>query len=241
MNEGPDLSRVATLAGDPACARMLSVLMGGMALTASELAREAGVGLPTASSHLARLSQGGLVRVASEGRHRYFALAGPEVAAMLEPIAGIAAAHGPRRVRPGPRDGTMRKARVCYDHLAGEKGVALFDHLLRRGFVRHEGEAVALTPGGRRWFEELGVDVAALGGSRRPLCRTCLDWSMRRPHLAGTLGAATLEAILRHGWARRAAGSRVLAFTPVGERAFARLVEGEGAYCSSASVPSSTE
>lgn len=241
MNEGPDLSRVAALAGDPACARMLSVLVDGMALTASELAREAGVSLPTASSHLAKLSQGGLVRVASEGRHRYFALAGPEVAAMLEATAGLAAAGGPRRVRPGPRDGAMRKARVCYGHLAGEKGVALFDHLLRSDLVRHDGEAVALTPGGRRWFEAFGVDVAALDRSRRPLCRACLDWSMRRPHLAGTLGAATLEAVLRRGWARREAGSRALAFTAAGERAFARLVEGEGGYCSSASVPSSTE
>lgn len=224
MKEGPDLSRIAALVGDPARANMLSALLGGGALTASELALEAGVGLPTASSHLAKLSQGGLVRVASEGRHRYFGLAGPEVAAMLEAIAGVAAAHGPRRTRPGPRDRAMREARVCYDHLAGEKGVALYDHLVRRDLVRLDGDAVALTPQGRGWFEELGVDFAVLGRSRRPLCRACLDWSVRRSHLAGSLGAAALDVIIRRGWARREGGGRALAFTPPGQRAFSRLL-----------------
>ena len=225
MKEGPDLSRIAALVGDPARANMLSALMGGTALTASELALEAGVTLPTASSHLAKLSDGGLVRVASQGRHRYFALAGPEVASMLEAISGVAAAHGPKRTRPGPRDAAMREARVCYDHLAGEKGVALFEHLMRRGHIRLDGEAATLTPSGRLWFEALGVDVDALGGSRRPLCRACLDWSVRRSHLAGSLGAATLALIVQRGWARRETGSRVVAFTPPGRRAFGKLLE----------------
>ena len=225
MKEGPDLSRVAALVGDPARANMLSALMGGAALTASELALESGVTLPTASSHLAKLSQGGLVRVASEGRHRYFALAGPEVASMLEAIAGVAAIAGPRRVRPGPRDRAMREARVCYDHLAGDKGVALFDHLVRHGFVRPDGAQVSLTPRGRGWFEEFGVDFDALKRSRRPLCRACLDWSVRRSHLGGSLGAAALDVVLRRGWARRETGSRVLNFTPKGRQTFARLVE----------------
>lgn len=225
MKEGPDLSRVAALVGDPARANMLSALFGGAALTASELALEAGVSLPTASSHLARLAQGGLVRVASEGRHRYFALSGPEVASMLEAIAGVAAAAGPSRVRPGPRDAAMRDARVCYDHLAGEKGVALFDHLLRQGLVRHDSDgAVALTPAGKGWFEALGVDVGALSRARRPLCRACLDWSVRRSHLGGSLGAALLETLVARGWARRQRNSRVLAFTPQGRLGFARLV-----------------
>lgn len=224
MKEGPDLSRVAALVGDPARANMLSALFGGAALTASELALEAGVSLPTASSHLAKLTQGGLVRVASEGRHRYFALSGPEVASMLEAIAGVAAATGPRRVRPGPRDAAMREARVCYDHLAGEKGVALFDHLVRRGLLRHRDDAVALTSQGKDWFEAFGVDVAALSRARRPLCRACLDWSVRRSHLGGGLGAAMLETFVARGWARREKNSRVLAFTPRGRQAFARLV-----------------
>lgn len=224
MKEGPDLSRIAALVGDPARANMLSALMSGTALTASELALEAGVGLPTASSHLAKLTQGGLVRVASEGRHRYFALAGPQVASMLEAISGVAAAVGPKRVRPGPRDGAMREARVCYDHLAGEKGVALFDHLVARGHVRAEGEALALTAGGRRWFEELGIDVARLARARRPLCRSCLDWSVRRSHLAGSLGAAVLDMMVARSWVRRERDSRALAFTPPGRRAFDALL-----------------
>lgn len=224
MKEGPDLSRVAALVGDPARANMLSALLGGTALTASELALEAGVSLPTASSHLAKLSQGGLVRVASEGRHRYFALAGPQVASMLEAIAGVAATTGPRRVRPGPRDGAMREARVCYDHLAGEKGVALFDHLLQRGIVRLDGDAVTLQPSGRQWFGDFGVDIDKLAGSRRPLCRACLDWSVRRSHLAGSIGAAMLDRIIERGWARREKDSRVLAFAPPGRAAFDKLL-----------------
>ena len=224
MKEGPDLSRVAALVGDPARANMLSALLGGTALTASELALEAGVSLPTASSHLAKLSQGGLVRVASEGRHRYFALAGPQVASMLEAIAGVAAAAGPRRVRSGPRDGAMREARVCYDHLAGEKGVALFDHLLQRGIVRLDGDAVTLQPSGRQWFGDFGVDVDKLAASRRPLCRACLDWSVRRSHLAGSIGAAMLDRIIERGWARREKDSRVLAFTHPGRAAFDKLL-----------------
>lgn len=226
MKEGPDLSRIAALVGDPARANMLSALMGGTALTASELALEAGVGLPTASSHLAKLSQGGLVRVASQGRHRYYALAGAEVASMLEAIAGVAAAVGPRRVRPGPRDRAMREARVCYDHLAGEKGVALLDYLVLRGLVRIGDGTAALSGEGREWFEAFGIDVGALAASRRPLCRACLDWSVRRSHLAGSLGAAMLDAIIRRKWARREQGSRVVSFTPPGRLAFERLIAG---------------
>ena len=226
MKEGPDLSRIAALVGDPARANMLSALMGGTALTASELAQEAGVSLPTASSHLAKLAQGGLVLVASQGRHRYFALSGPQVAAMLEAIEGVAAAAGPRRVRPGPRDHAMREARVCYDHLAGEKGVALFDHLTQRGFVEAGGDTVALTDDGHRWFEAVGIDVAGLAKYRRPLCRSCLDWSVRRSHLAGSLGAAMLDLMISRGWTRRLRDSRALAFTPPGRAAFDALLRG---------------
>lgn len=226
MKEGPDISRVAALVGDPARANMLSALMDGGALTASELALEAGVSLPTASSHLSKLTQGGLLRVASEGRHRYFALSGSEVASMLEAIAGVAAASGPRRTRPGPRDAAMREARICYDHLAGERGVALFDHLVGHGHLRLDSDLPALTADGRRWFEALGIDVEALSRARRPLCRACLDWSVRRSHLAGSLGAAVLERVVALKWARREKGSRVIAFTPPGRLAFDELLRG---------------
>lgn len=224
MKEGPDLSRIASLVGDPARANMLSALMSGAALTASELALEGGVGLPTASSHLAKLSEGGLVKVASQGRHRYYALAGSEVAAMLEAISGVAASVGPKRARPGPRDSAMREARVCYDHLAGDKGVALFDHLTGKKLLKASGQDAVLTAKGRAWFAEFGVDVTALEGKRRPLCRACLDWSVRRSHLAGSLGAATLEHMFALNWARREADSRVVRFTPKGRTEFERLI-----------------
>ncbi|MBO6717748.1 MAG: winged helix-turn-helix transcriptional regulator [Rhizobiaceae bacterium] len=224
MKEGPDLSRIASLVGDPARANMLSALMSGTALTASELALEGGVGLPTASSHLAKLTEGGLVTVTTQGRHRYYALSGSEVASMLEAISGVAASVGPKRVRPGPRDNAMREARVCYDHLAGEKAVALFDHLGGQKLIRLNGDAVTLTRKGQDWFADFGIDVSALETKRRPLCRACLDWSVRRSHLAGALGAAALDRIFELKWARREKDSRVVAFTPRGRAEFERLI-----------------
>lgn len=225
MKEGPELSRVAALVGDPARANMLSALVGGAALTASELAHEAGVGLPTASSHLARLAEGGLVRVASQGRHRYYALAGPQVAAMLEAIMGVAAMTGPARTRPGPRDADMREARVCYDHLAGTLAVAFYDSLVRRGHLREAEGGLDLAPSGRAWFAESGIVVPQAQRSRRPLCRACLDWSVRRSHLAGSLGAAMFDHIVARGWVRRLPGSRAVRFTPPGRAAFLKLIE----------------
>jgi DNA-binding transcriptional ArsR family regulator len=224
LKEGPDLSRIASLVGDPARANMLSALMSGTALTASELALEGGVGLPTASSHLAKLTEGGLVTVTTQGRHRYYALAGSEVAAMLEAISGVAASVGPKRVRPGPRDGAMREARVCYDHLAGESGVALFDHLVGQKLISIKNDDVALTRDGRGWFMDFGIDIQALETKRRPLCKACLDWSVRRSHLAGALGAATMERMFALNWARRESDSRVVRFTPKGRSEFERLI-----------------
>jgi DNA-binding transcriptional ArsR family regulator len=220
MREGPDISRIANLVGDPARANMLTALMGGTALTASELALEAGVTLPTASSHLAKLTAGGLLKLSVQGRHRYFALAGPQIAAMLESITGVAATVGPQRVRPGPRDKAMREARVCYDHLAGEMAVAMLDGLLKRGLLVREGEG--LRPGGdaQSFFAERGIDLSALSGQRRPLCRACLDWSVRRSHLAGSLGAAILDKVLSERWARREPGGRAVAFSPKGRQTF---------------------
>jgi len=224
MKDAPDLARVASLVGDPARANMLSALMNGMALTASELALEAGVSLPTASSHLARLSEGGLVTVAVQGRHRYYALSGPRVASMLEAISVVADADGPRRVRPGPRDAALRQARVCYDHLAGEAGVAFYDRLAAAGRIRAAGDGLELTAAGRDFFRAWGIDADAVRRGRRPLCRACLDWSVRRSHLAGALGAAALDRIFALGWARREPGARIVAFTPPGRRAFEALL-----------------
>ena len=140
MKDGPDLSRIGNLVGDPARANMLTALMDGGSLTASELALEAGVTAQTASSHLGKLMEGGLLSLSTQGRHRYYALSGPQVAAMLEAIMGVAASVGPKRARPGPRDATMREARICYDHLAGNHAVAMLDRLLERGILTGDGD-----------------------------------------------------------------------------------------------------
>ncbi|MER9937075.1 winged helix-turn-helix domain-containing protein [Mesorhizobium sp. M0088] len=221
MREGPDIARIASLVGDPARANMLNALMGGTALTASELALEAGVSLPTASSHLGKLMEGGLLTVASQGRHRYYGLAGPQVAGMIEAITSVAEAVGPKRVRPGPRDGAMRVARVCYDHLAGEQAVAMLDRLVAKNVLVRDEQEIRLGPSAASHFAAIGIDVYTK--PRRPVCRACLDWSVRRSHLAGTLGAAILEKILAEKWARREKDSRAVIFSPPGRQAFERV------------------
>ncbi|TPM02456.1 winged helix-turn-helix transcriptional regulator [Mesorhizobium sp. B2-3-11] len=221
MREGPDIARIASLVGDPARANMLNALMGGTALTASELALEAGVSLPTASSHLSKLMEGGLLTLASQGRHRYYGLAGPQVAGMIEAITGVAEAVGPKRVRPGPRDGAMRIARVCYDHLAGEQAVAMLDRLVEKNILVRDDKEIRLGPSAASHFAAIGIDVYTK--PRRPVCRACLDWSVRRSHLAGTLGAAILDKILAEKWARREKESRAVIFSLPGKQAFERV------------------
>lgn len=224
MKAGTDLAQIGSLVGDPARANMLAALMGGMALTASELAQEAGVTLSTASAHLSKLADGGLISMAKQGRHRYYALAEPRVAAMLESIMGVAASLGPKRVLPGPRDRALREARVCYDHLAGEMGVAMLDSFVGRGFIELNDGHPLLSEEGASFFTSLDIDVEGIRWKRRPLCRTCLDWSVRRAHLAGGLGGAMLEKILAKGWARREDNSRIIRFTPMGRREFELLL-----------------
>ena len=226
MKEGPDIARIASLVGDPARANMLTALMDGGALTASELALEAGVTMPTASSHLAKLVDGGLLALQRQGRHRYYALSSHHVASMLETISGVAERVGPKRARPGPRDTVMREARVCYDHLAGGRGVALLDSLLSRHILVSEHGTIGIGPRGPAFFDEFGIDLAPLSRQRRPLCRSCLDWSVRRSHLAGALGAATLDRIVERKWARRDPQSRAILFSPEGKLAFERLLRG---------------
>ncbi|RWQ37115.1 MAG: ArsR family transcriptional regulator [Mesorhizobium sp.] len=221
MREGPDIARIGSLVGDPARANMLTALMGGTALTASELALEAGVSLPTASSHLSKLMEGGLLTLASQGRHRYYGLAGPQVAGMIEAITGVAAAVGPQRVRPGPRDAAMRVARVCYDHLAGEQAVAMLDRLVARQVLLRDDKEIRLGPSAASYFAAIGIGVESK--ARRPVCRACLDWSVRRSHLAGTLGAAILDKILAEKWARREKDSRAVVFSPTGKQAFEKV------------------
>jgi DNA-binding transcriptional ArsR family regulator len=222
MKEGPEISALASLIGDPARARMLEALMSGRALTAGELSKEAGVTAQTTSAHLTKLTDFGLLLVEVQGRHRYFRLAGPTVAAALESMMGLAARVGRMRTRPGPRDAALRFARVCYDHLAGEMGVKLHDALVERGDIVATPEGLGLSAQGRARFAADGVDVDLRG--RRPLCRACLDWSERRPHLAGAIGAALLQRMLSAGWARRDASSRALHFSPRGLAGFAAFL-----------------
>ncbi|APG90301.1 winged helix-turn-helix domain-containing protein [Sinorhizobium americanum] len=223
MKEGPDIALIGSLIGDPARANMLTALMGGQALTPTELAAHAGITLQTASSHLAKLEAGGLLTQRKQGRHRYYALAEDEVGLMLESLMGFAASRGLTRHRPGPRDPALRKARVCYNHLAGDYGVRLLDSLVAARQIEVTGEDLALTDAGRHRIEALGIDYDALQKSRRPICRTCLDWSERRSHLAGSLGEALLTHFIEEGWAKREKGSRVIRFSHNGERAFLEL------------------
>jgi DNA-binding transcriptional ArsR family regulator len=222
MKEGPDVSIVAALIGDPARANMLMALMSGLALSGTELAAEAGVTLSTASTHLAKLERAGLLAASKQGRTRYFRLADPDVAAAVEGLIPIATRVGHLRSRPGPRDQAMRQARSCYDHLAGRLAVALLEHWLAHKVLRETGDGLQLAPAGRRRLQRLGIDIAALERVRRPLCRTCIDWSERRRHLGGCLGAAVLEQVLIRRWAVREGRSRVLRFSPRGEQSFVR-------------------
>ena len=222
MYDGPNIVPIAALIGDQARAAMLTALMSGEALTATELATEANITKQTASGHLAKLRDAELVKVASQGRHRYYQLANKDVAALLENLMGVAERTGSRRVRPGPNDPALRNARVCYDHLAGTLGVELFDSLQQRKYIlsSNNNSELQLTNAGQAFFDSLGITTVRSPNSRRPVCRACLDWSVRRHHLAGVVGVSILEYCYEKKWARRLEGSRVVTFTQRGETAF---------------------
>lgn len=218
MKEGPVIASVAALLGDPARANILTALMDGRALTVSELAQAAGVTLQTASGHLAKLDAANLLTAEKQGRHRYFRLSGPDVAQVLEALMGLAQRTGATRVRTGPKDAALRSARICYDHLAGERGVAMLKGFQRQDLIAG-GPDLALTAKGRAFFTDFGIDLARLDKGRRPVCRACLDWSERHSHLGGGLGAAILDRLIEKRWVRRDAG-RVLTFTCEGVEGF---------------------
>jgi DNA-binding transcriptional ArsR family regulator len=215
MKAGPDIAMIAALVGDPARANMLTALMTGRALTATELAHEGGITPQTASSHLAKLEAGGLIEQEKQGRHRYYRLSDPDVARA-----------GHMRVRTGPKDPALRRARVCYDHLAGDLGVQMLDSMKKQRLIRQRKQDIELTPEGERFLtSSLQISADSLAHPRRPLCKACLDWSERRHHLAGTLGAAIMTRFTELKWAARdaAQGSRVVNFTRNGEKRFAAL------------------
>ena len=216
-----DLAEVGALVGDPARANILAALMDGRALTAGELAYAAGVAPQTASGHLAKLAGANLLALTRQGRHRYYRLASPAVGHMLEGILAVAALHLPPR--RGPRiDEQMRMARTCYDHIAGRLGVGIADALMAHGHVVLGEDGGELTPEGADFLGTLGVDLAARKGSTRAYCRSCLDWSERRPHIAGMLGAAMCRRFLDMGWVERRRDTRALTISPAGMAGFAR-------------------
>ena len=220
MKDGPLVAHIAALIGDPARANILTALMGGKALTVSELAEEAGVTLQTTSTHLAKLRDGNLVVPRKQGRHRYFALASPQVAQTIEALMCLAADRGIPRTRTGPRDEALRFARRCYNHLAGTSGVQMYESLIRRGYLTIADAGLTLSPDGYFFAEGLGIDVPELAASRTPLCRECLDWSERKTHLAGSLARAFLDHMIAHRWVVSHETTRALTFTPNGSKRF---------------------
>jgi len=217
------IAEIGLLIGEPARAAMLGALMDGRALTAGELAGVAGVAPQTASGHLARMTDANLLAVERQGRHRYHRLASSEVADLIESVMRIAAVTLPAPARApvtGPRDAQMRLARTCYDHLAGGLGVAVTDALVAKGVIRFDDGAGIVAPDGIERLAALGIGVAGpTKRPTRPLCRPCLDWSERRPHLAGRLGAAVCSHFLDQHWVTRVEGSRALRITPKGRQA----------------------
>lgn len=218
VREAESIAALAALLGDATRVSLLLALMDGRALTATELAAAGGVSASTASSHLARLTAAGWLAVLKQGRHRHYRIADAAHAELIERLQAAHALAAAPAVRTGPDDPALRHARRCYDHLAGTRGVQLLDALCARGLVDRHDEALRLTADGEAWCTALGVDLPALRASRRPLCRACLDWSERRMHLAGALGAALLERFVALGYLRRELRGRTLAVTPLGAR-----------------------
>jgi DNA-binding transcriptional ArsR family regulator len=231
MTSDARFAEVASLAGEPTRVVMLHALMDGRALTASELARVAGVTPQTASDHLGKLVAGGLLSVQQQGRHRYHRLASAAVAHMIESIVQVASVAMPMRrtLATGPKDDALRRARTCYDHLAGRLGVALADALVVGGHIDLTPDAGLLSDRGMALMVRIGIDAASLSPSMskrgRVLCRLCLDWSERRPHLAGTLGAALCALSFDKGWIRRIDGTRAVRITPAGYRDYRELLD----------------
>ena len=224
MKDGPNIARIASLVGDPARSDALTALMTDRALTATELAAIAGITKQTMSAHLSKLVEAALVAVEQQGRHRYFRLADEDVAGLLESLMGVAFRTGAVRILSSPREPALRKARICYDHLAGEVGVRVYEALLRHRVLEMSQKGLRLSESGVQWFGRLGINTDAAARQRRTFCRSCMDWSERRYHLAGSLGAALLSRFYDLGWARRDQSSRVIRFTPKGERDLSDLI-----------------
>ncbi|WP_345811220.1 helix-turn-helix transcriptional regulator [Paraburkholderia sp. PREW-6R] len=221
-NHFPGLTRIAALLADPGRAAMLWALMDGSARPAGELTMIAGLSPSAASAHLARLTDGGLLALDVRGRHRYFRIASPDIAATIEALANVAQVSAPQRTAPQPRTVPldMRYARTCYDHMAGELSVQIFERMVERGLLTPDGTSLDATPAGAARFADWGIDMALQKSRRRRFACTCPDWSERRPHLGGALGAALLDSWYAQGWVERTARPRILRITPLGHRHF---------------------
>ena len=224
MEAEPDLARLAATVGDPRRIQMLALLMEGRALTAKELALGAGVEPATASAHLKRLQEDGLLEAAAQGRHKYFRFASEQVAQMVESLMRVA----PRKPVAAVRVGTpvpLRRARYCYDHLAGALGTGLLALMLRKGWLQDDAEPkqLALTPRGDKALAQLGIDVQAAQERRRQFACRCLDWSERRDHLGGALGAALAQELQARKWIERRKHTREVRVTAAGEEALAAM------------------
>lgn len=222
MEYAPGISQLAGLLADPGRAAMLWALMDGSARPAGELAMIAGLSASSTSGHLARMSEGGLLAVETRGRNRYYRLATPEIGVAIEALASASLASQPPRVRVVPVSRTappaLRQARTCYDHLAGELAVGLFERMSDAGWLIVSGSAVDLSAPGAEAMGQLGIDLGATRRKRRQFACTCPDWSERKPHLGGALGAALLDSLLARGWIERTDTSRALRVTPRGQR-----------------------
>jgi len=214
------LAEIGALLGDPARANMLLALIAGRPLTAGELAWSARVTAQTASGHLAKLTEAGLLAVERQGRHRYYRLASPLIAQMLEGMQVVASLQSPPRYRPASKiDDALKAGRTCYDHLAGRLGVAIADAMVARGHVVLAGDGGEATPAGDAFLRRFQIETSPRPGQKqRCFCRPCLDWSERRPHIAGALGAALAERCFALGWIARIKDSRAVAITPAGRK-----------------------
>jgi DNA-binding transcriptional ArsR family regulator len=222
LSASPDLASVAMLIADQSRATMLSALLGGRALHAGELARRADISPQTASAHLAKLVEGGLIRMEKAGRHRYFTLSGAPVARALESLSLIAPVCPAHTAKSSFELRTIRRARTCYDHLAGALGVEVTNAMVARDYLRRRDSAYEVTTPGEGWFAEFGIDCARLRTQQRSFARACLDWSERRPHMAGALGAAFAERLFALGWIARVDRSRAIQVTSTGRRGLRR-------------------
>jgi DNA-binding transcriptional ArsR family regulator len=217
---GPIIAEVAALIADSARATMLSTLLDGRALTASELALAARITPQTASTHLAKLTEAGVLSAARKGRHRYFRLASPTVVAMIEGIVAVALLQRPRHRPLSPQARALNAARICYDHLAGRLSVALTDALVARDYLVLGDDIAEDTAAGRRFFTEFGIERPARRSPRRHFSRLCLDWTERRPHIAGAVGAALTTRYFDLGWMERSKHSPAVSVTPRRQRGF---------------------